>query len=58
MTLAPREQANEVLEPIRSYRRRAPELFGSMPFPMLNGMFDALYPPVCSGTGKPISSRN
>ena len=39
------EQANEILEPIRSYRRPAFEFFGPMPFPMLNGMFDALYPP-------------
>jgi len=39
------EQANEILEPVRSYRRPALELFGPMPFPMLQGMFDALYPP-------------
>lgn len=38
-------QANEILEPIRGYRHPAFELFGPMPFPMLNGMFDALYPP-------------
>ena len=39
------EQANEILEPVRSYRRPALELFGPMPFPMLNAMFDGLYPP-------------
>jgi hypothetical protein len=39
------EQANEILAPIRQYRPPACELFGPMPFPMLQGMFDALYPP-------------
>jgi FAD/FMN-containing dehydrogenase len=39
------EQANQILEPMRSYRRPAFEFFVPMPFPMLNGMFDALYPP-------------
>ena len=38
------EQANEILAPIRSYRPPACELFGPMPFPMLQGMFDGLYP--------------
>ncbi len=39
------EQANQVLEPIRAYRRPAFEFFVPMPFPMLQGMFDGLYPP-------------
>ncbi len=39
------EQANEILGPVRSYRRPAFELFAPMPFPMLQGMFDGLYPP-------------
>ena len=38
------EQANTILEPIRSYRRPAFEFFVPMPFPMLQGMFDAIYP--------------
>lgn len=39
------EQANEILEPLRSYRRPAFEFFVPMPFPMLQGMFDGLLPP-------------
>jgi FAD/FMN-containing dehydrogenase len=41
----PIEQANEILEPIRSFRRPAFEFFAPMPFPMLQGMFDGLYTP-------------
>jgi hypothetical protein len=39
------EAANQILEPVRSFRKPAWELFGPMPFPMLQGMFDGLYPP-------------
>lgn len=39
------EDANRILQPVRSYRPPAWELFGPMPFPMLQGMFDGLYPP-------------
>jgi len=39
------EAANAILEPVRSLRRPAWELFGPMPFPMLQSMFDGLYPP-------------
>jgi len=38
------DAANAILEPARSFRRPAWELFGPMPFPMLQGMFDGLYP--------------
>jgi len=38
------EQANAILEPIRSHRRPAFEFFVPMPFPMLQSMFDAIYP--------------
>src|SRR5450432_2416717 len=38
------EQANTILESIRSYRPPAFEFFVAMPFPMLQGMFDPLYP--------------
>ncbi|MDQ1468717.1 MAG: hypothetical protein QOJ99_197 [Bryobacterales bacterium] len=38
------EQANTILEPIRSYRPPAFEFFVPMPFPMLQGMFDPIYP--------------
>jgi FAD binding domain/Berberine and berberine like len=39
------EQANTILEPIRSYCPPAFEFFVPMPFPMLQGMFDGIYPP-------------
>jgi len=38
------EGADAILEPARSFRRPAWELFGPMPFPMLQSMFDGLYP--------------
>ncbi len=38
------EEANRILEPIRSYRPPAFEFFAAMPFPMLQGMFDGIYP--------------
>ena len=38
-------QANEVLEPLRSFRPPAFEFFAPMPFPTLQSMFDALYTP-------------
>ncbi len=39
------EQANAILDPIRQYRPPAFEFFAPMPFPMLQGLFDAIYPP-------------
>ena len=39
------ERANQLVEPVRNFRRPAFEFFVPMPFPMLQGMFDALYPP-------------
>ena len=41
----PIEKANQILEPLRNFRRPAFEFFVPMPFPMLQGMFDGLYPP-------------
>jgi len=41
----PLEQANAILQPIRDYRQPAFELFMPMPFPMLQSLFDAVYPP-------------
>jgi len=38
------EQANTILEPIRSHRPPAFEFFVPMPFPMLQGMFDPILP--------------
>lgn len=38
------EQANTILEPARLYRPPAFEFFVPMPFPMLQSMFDGLYP--------------
>ena len=40
----PVEQATTILEPIRSYRPPAFEFLAAMPFPMLQGMFDPIYP--------------
>ena len=39
------EQANEILGPLRNFRRPAFEFFAPMPFPMLQSMFDGLYAP-------------
>jgi len=39
------EQANEILEPLRSYRSPTFEFFAPMPYPILQTMFDGLYPP-------------
>ena len=41
----PQKQADEILEPLRSFRRPVFEFFAPMPFPMLQGMFDGLYTP-------------
>ncbi|HWE53437.1 MAG TPA: FAD-dependent oxidoreductase [Bryobacteraceae bacterium] len=38
------EQANAILDPIRNYRPPAFEFFAPMPFPMLQGLFDGVYP--------------
>lgn len=40
----PKERADVILEPIRGYRKPAFEFFVPMPFPMLQGMFDGIYP--------------
>jgi FAD/FMN-containing dehydrogenase len=39
------EQANKDVEPLRQFRKPTFEFFVPMPHPMLQGMFDALYPP-------------
>jgi hypothetical protein len=39
------EDANKFLEPVRAFRKPAFEFFAPMPFPMLQSMFDGLYPP-------------
>jgi FAD/FMN-containing dehydrogenase len=39
------EQANQILNPVRNYCPPAFEFFAAMPHPMLQGMFDGLYPP-------------
>ena len=41
----PLERANEILEPLRAFRRPAFEFFAPMPFPRLQSMFDGLYTP-------------
>jgi FAD binding domain/Berberine and berberine like len=39
------QQANRILDPLRSFRPPAFEFFAPMPFPALQGMFDGLYTP-------------
>ena len=39
------EEANKMLEPLRSFGRPAFEFFAPMPYPMLQSMFDGLYVP-------------
>jgi FAD binding domain/Berberine and berberine like len=39
------DKANGILEPLRKFRPPAFEFFAPMPFPMLQSMFDGLYPP-------------
>ena len=38
------EQTNEILAPLRAFRKPAFEFVGPMPFPALQSFFDALYP--------------
>jgi FAD/FMN-containing dehydrogenase len=39
------DQANEILEPLRGYQPPAFEFFAPMPYPMMQSLFDGLYPP-------------
>ena len=41
----PLDQAEDVFKPIRSFGSPALDLVGPMPYPMLQSMFDGLYPP-------------
>ncbi|HKQ88059.1 MAG TPA: FAD-binding oxidoreductase [Candidatus Acidoferrales bacterium] len=41
----PSEKAEEILKPLRDFRRPVFEFFVPMPFPMLQSMFDGLYVP-------------
>jgi hypothetical protein len=41
----PLDKANEILNPVRSYRPPVFEHFAPMPYPMLQSLFDGLYPP-------------
>ncbi len=41
----PLDKANEILNPVRGYRPPAFEFFAPMPYPMLQSLFDGLYPP-------------
>ena len=41
----PMEQANKLLQPLRNHRPPAFEFFVPMPYPMVQSMFDAVYPP-------------
>jgi hypothetical protein len=39
------DNANEILKPLRNFRPPTFEFFAPMPFPVLQSMFDGLYPP-------------
>lgn len=39
------EKANEILQPLRTYRPPDFEFFAPMPYPIMQSMFDGLYPP-------------
>ena len=41
----PVEEAESIFEPIRQMKKPALEMLGPMPVPVMQGMFDALYPP-------------
>jgi FAD/FMN-containing dehydrogenase len=41
---APMERAEELLKPIRAFRTPAVDFAGPMPWPVLQSLFDALYP--------------
>jgi len=41
---APQEQAEELLKPIRNFRTPAMDIAGPIPWPVLQSLFDALYP--------------
>ena len=41
----PVEEAESVFEPIRQVKKPVLEMLGPMPVPVMQGMFDALYPP-------------
>lgn len=43
--LGPMDQAEKRFEPIRAFGKCAIDLAGPVPFPMLQSLFDALYPP-------------
>ena len=41
----PQEKAEETFKPIRAFKKTALDFAGPVPFPALQSMFDALYPP-------------
>jgi len=41
----PMDKAEEIFKPIREFRKPALDLVGQLPHPVMQGMFDALYPP-------------
>src|SRR5438105_2653070 len=42
---APMERAEELLKPVRAFRTPAVDFAGPIPWPVLQSLFDALYPP-------------
>jgi len=49
--------ADEVFKPIRAFSPPVMDFAGPIPFPVLQSLFDGLYPRACSGTGRPTSSE-
>ena len=53
----PADQAENALKPFRDVAPIVADGSGPLPYPALNGAFDALYPKACAPTGKAPSSR-
>jgi hypothetical protein len=57
MYTGPPGSADEVLAPVREFGSPLMDGLHEAPYPAVQSAFDALYPPDCSGTGVPTSSR-
>ena len=53
--LRPAEGRRKLFKPIRAFMKPALDLVGPIPHPVWNSMFDALYPPGQTGTGRRTS---
>ena len=48
----PLDKSEKIFEPIRGFKPPAFDLVGPIPYPKLQGMFDAIFPPGMQITGK------